>query len=320
MQKEKTKNQHVVPQTWLKRFTYNSKATSTYVFSKNEDENLGTKSISKVFTYDYFYDFHEEVFQKFVKLGALKEEDNQYVEKEFLSYDIENKLGMLLKEVISQIEGSFSNKNVLKSEQVSSLIFQISMLVFRGISFREYLVQCLDFCIKFMKNNGIDYSFEPEKELERVHFLLMNDEDSIIELLTNRDFIIYKTTDDYPFIIGDNPVVAFNSQKIFDDNSNKNTIAVPLSKNYLIAFPPTPLIESNTVSEISPEQVNFINNVQYHQSIKQICSPNNDFSWINRDMKFLDGIGFDIYAKMPKLYLQLVALPLAMEHFKIDKF
>ncbi|QNK89818.1 DUF4238 domain-containing protein [Sporosarcina sp. resist] len=176
----------------------------------------------------------------------------------------------------------------------------------------EVLPNLLLRLVLIKKNN--EYSFEFDKEIERLHFLLMDDDglnSSFIEMVMKRDFIIYRTSDDHPFVIGDNPVVAVN-------NKNINTISVPLSQNYLIAFDSISLGYNNGIVDAGPEKVKMFNNLQYHQSIEQICSSKDDFSWIDRNNRKLESQGFDFFSKMPKESLELLVILEGEKSFKID--
>src|SRR4051812_35873459 len=105
--RKKTIDQHTVPKLWLKHFTYNKKKSSVYVYSKIDEKSIGSKSTSTLTTQEYFYDFHRIIQDDLINQGIFETgdlDDEQYVEKKFFSYNIEDKLGPLLQDTINNIK------------------------------------------------------------------------------------------------------------------------------------------------------------------------------------------------------------------------
>lgn len=58
--------QHYIPQTWLKRFTYNENKTSVYVYDTENNLVIDSKNIKNIAGEKYFYDFSTNVFNELV--------------------------------------------------------------------------------------------------------------------------------------------------------------------------------------------------------------------------------------------------------------
>lgn len=294
IQKEITVHQHVVPQTWLKRFTYNTKKSSVYVYEKSGGKKCGSKNISKIAGFEHFYDFHEEIFKELRVSKVFDESDVQYVEKKFFSYNIENKLGELLKVVIDKIEKETDGKDILDNDERISLSIHIAIQYFRSNLMRQFVTKILNAINLYAKDTGIkDLMNNPEKEKEFFHFLLLNNSEVIQDFAINlfkRQWTFYKTKSCLPFVISDNPI-AF--QKVKSGGVN---VIVPLSQNYILAMYDKKFPEAmdNTLVELNANirsTVDDYNNLQYHQCDKEIYSSINNFDWIESENKtFIQGL------------------------------
>lgn len=288
IQKELTIHQHVVPQTWLKRFTYNPKKSSVYMYEKSGSKKCGSKNIAGIAGFERFYDFHEEIFKELIASKVFDENDVQYVEKKFFSYNIEDKLGKLLKNVIEKIERGIEGKDILDSDERISLCIHIAIQYFRSNLMRQVVVKILNAINEYAEDNNIkNLNNNPEKEKEFYHFLLLNNSKAIQEFaikLFEKQWVFYKTKNYLPFVISDNPIT-FQRVKNFSAN-----VVVPLSKNYILVMYDKNFPEwmDNTLVELDTNirsTVDDYNNLQYHQCENEVYSSIENFDWIESKNK-----------------------------------
>lgn len=282
MTTEITVNQHVVPRLWLQWFSWNQNQTSTYVYDKIEGNAIGPKNLMKVAVHDNFYDFHPDILKELMDNGALSEGQNQYVEKQFFAYGIEQKFGPLLKNVLESLDSNTTKENMISEVNRQALSVQLSVQFFRTTQLRKCITRILSFIDKYAKEKSIeDFEVDAIKEKEIYHYMLMSSSETLVNFasnLYNRTWIIYKTTNSDPFVISDNPIVVQGSQ-------SRNSICIPLSKNYLIAahsFTDRDGSVNNSLIDASPSTVRTFNNLQYSQCDEGVFSSKNDFEWINK--------------------------------------
>ncbi len=208
--------QHVVPQTYLKRFAVednnNKKKYFVFAYDKREDKCWNT-NINQVAAQTDFY--------------QLKKASNINCWEEIYSRFVEQDLNQLLSDMIARYEPNVFAKEAIVFEDRDKVRIALHIIsqLFRGMaaldyekSIRPFLKQTIrKEALELAKEYGID-SVEVDRCLEdedlwRVSYAkqAINHGNHILLLqqLVNRIWILYKSTDD-SFITSDSPVLYFN--------------------------------------------------------------------------------------------------------------
>lgn len=281
--------QHYLPQTWLKRFTYNANKSSVYAYDTENNEKMDSKPIKNIAGEDLFYDFHPKVFNELVKSKKLDStKEKQFVEKQFFSYNIERKLGALLTETVEALEISNAGEKVLDERLKFSLTIHFAIQYFRGRVLRDLTHEILRHLEDLISSNEKyeELKFSPEEELTYMHFLLMQQSIPLINFATDifsSPWVVFKASTEKKFVISDNPFV-------INKHEWGRNICIPISKDYLIVIYNKHLPKEFDLAliELSSKlrfSVSDFNQLQYQQSYKQIYSSENDFLWINQKTK-----------------------------------
>lgn len=290
---EEVRNQHYVPQSYLKYFQIEGQKRINVYHKPNK--NSFTNSISKVACLDYFYDLPKEIEEG---TGIAK----QFIEK-LLSQTIEKEFPIVAQNLIDSLENNtFKNFN---SNQINLLADFIIIQYSRTKQFRDDSNQLYLDTYKELMYSLIEKNFPLDKYPKSIYPTIEMPEElkvhnhikRIAELFTDKKlqshlkkyiWIVLKNETDNYFITSDHPVVTYLHRRhdagyiagLFIDG---NEIAFPLSPRYMLVF-----LESNYFEKLlngervlkinEPEYVKFYNYLQAKDSYQQVYSSNNDFS------------------------------------------
>lgn len=225
------KNQHFVPQCYLRKF--GDKNEKVNVFDKSKNEIRLKQPIDNIASQRFFYDIdfkkiNREMEDKVIHIpDEIKDYvlnfDKQYLEKKWFSEIVEP----LLIKSINNIESTYNLVNddklyeidVINDNIKSDLLFLLPIQIMRTMEFRETCVnQAPNMFLKFiekMKNENDlgfeDLDLEYRKEVKPlVHAQLMLDDNMnkmIIESLSRHIWYVGINLTEIPLYTSDNPIV-----------------------------------------------------------------------------------------------------------------
>lgn len=210
--KQEVKNQHYVPQFYLRKFGTGKKSgRSVYVFNK-KTLKISIQRIKNIANKEYFYDLDIE------NMGKLSLEENKQILEEVFG-QIETATSPIFDSIINKIETAYkSNMEILTNENEITLeereIFSIFLATqyIRTYSFRESIAHIYELPLEFIKEIGKENKIETkisEKNKKRFHtnFLLKNFiKESSINCFSKRIWFFHYNTTNKNLCTSDNPI------------------------------------------------------------------------------------------------------------------
>ncbi len=296
--KQEVKNQHYVPQFYLRKFGTGKKSgRSVYVFNK-KILKISMQRIKDIANKEYFYDLDIE------NMGKLCSEENKQILEEVFG-QIEIATSPILDSIINKIESAYkSNMKILTNENEITLeereVFSkfLATQYTRTNSFRECIASIYEMPLEKVKEMSKEKEIETqisEKDKRRLHinFLLRNFIEKIpVNYFSKRRWIFNYNTTDKKLCTSDNPINIVQMR-------NFGPYGVGLATADFLVFPLTPKIslymvhpslspelntssiEESYLSEIkSSQDIEELNLNQTYHCYNEIYSLNNDFERI----------------------------------------
>ena len=199
--KKTVKKGHYVPQSYLKRFTFDKEKAHLYVFDKVALRQFPS-SISDVAQGEYFYDLPEE--------DAIKNNfDPQLMEKAFSV--IESDFITALDSVIRRVEKGYPN--VFRLELKAKLAYYIGLQHYRTNEFRQVATELVEkICeANLLKTTGIEHEVKANPEfvnLSHNKFIASCEfKESVTKILLKHLWIVGVNNSKIPLYTSDNPVM-----------------------------------------------------------------------------------------------------------------
>ena len=285
---EVVKNQHYVPQFYLRYFANNKK--SIYVYDKFSLK-MFPSTPRDIASEGYFYD---------IKRGEL-----QVIEK-VLNKKYEDAFSNFLPNFLKKIENQ-KHFELKKYEKVEIATF-LSYQYIRTKRFREESV-------RLFTSSDI-YNSDPHFSPLLGHYFLLSDpmllKNISNNLIQNYYWLIGKNVSKELFYTSDNPFVQRESLQELHTKYKKNfadfsllsdEISFPLSPSYILTFYRKNKVNKNLrhfnkrIVKCDINNVHWFNTMQIMKSYRQIYSQNNDFSFVEKIEKIhrkrLIDSGFD---------------------------
>lgn len=241
---EKTKNQHYVPQMYIKRFGYGTKdKPKISVLKKTEKVILHDQNpynfAAKRYFYDTTEDILEKVLEKDLELFPSIKESKYYKDEQFTEHALSRLEGQYCK-LLDQIEKNpFS---IYEDKNRIGFICFIHELAYRTKSFRDriddtnYITEkvlnelCDDMGLsEEVKKNTIEQNCISGKNIQLEQILSVKPTlETIEKVLINYDWYIGYNETELDFIISDNP-----AQMVWQ---GFNDICIPISKNLAVVM------------------------------------------------------------------------------------
>ncbi|WP_304158205.1 DUF4238 domain-containing protein [Fusobacterium ulcerans] len=301
--KQEVKNQHYVPQFYLRKFGTGKKSgRSVYVFNK-KILKISMQRIKDIANKEYFYDLDIE------NMGKLCSEENKQILEEVFG-QIEIATSPILDSIINKIENAYkSNMKILTNENEITLeereVFSkfLATQYTRTNSFRECIASIYEMPLEKVKEMSKEKEIETqisEKDKRRLHinFLLRNFIEKIpVNYFSKRRWIFNYNTTDKKLCTSDNPINIVQMR-------NFGPYGVGLATADFLVFPLTPKIslymvhpslspelntssiEESYLSEIkSSQDIEELNLNQTYHCYNEIYSLDNDFERIKAACK-----------------------------------
>lgn len=268
-----TRNQHYVPQMFLKNFS--SRKSHIWLYDKEAKKNnwsvIKERPITKVASEDYFYD----------KVKNSRSDSYEY------------QLGKIEKEVapiILKIIQTEDISSITKTEKETLSVFVAQQLLrtkFKLQYFKSESEKMLEIFKSFgAKDEDLNY--------KEIWFDMLDSAPRFSKSIFNKVWCIGKSNCESLFYSSDNPVVLQNSsvhsehRGVLGLDSHGVEIYLPLNSKLILCFfcekllnnfsGKTPIIEYNF------ENILNVNALQVFQSSRYVFSSTNDFSMIDKDI------------------------------------
>lgn len=241
------KKQHYVPQTYLRNFSVLHKNTDRIYSLHKSRRKIITTNIEDTAAEKHFY--------------TVKLNKDQYEWENFYARKVEPLLQKVISDIRTKCENALvqSEAKVLTEDMKSEIAFSMVLQLLRGkhsrnFEKRKYFETAYDFKEKF-EQMGITYSekvtkilFDDEELFKKIAMeITFNDKliNNIMEVLSERHFVIYRIIGTKEFITSDNPVMYIDADSLdttpFRHGLLQRTTVVyfPLSsKLLLVAYHP----------------------------------------------------------------------------------
>lgn len=289
----KVKNQHYVPQSYLKNFAAYRKrgASHIWVFDKFNQNTFSTP-VRNVASQGYFYDLSKEL---------VDVQDEQWVEK-FLA-DFEGESNKLISHVFKKIEIVIKklNKkayciNVITPNVKKELSYLLAIQALRTREFRELFVEFFEKSFSSIAERILEAEFPDEMNEVRVRLdekslpiyqaiQMFKSSKNISEIIRTYIWAIGINKTDQPLFTSDNPVVRQAHLGANGFACSGIEIAFPLSPQIIII-----IFENTHFSQLSSvdnkllllplEAVNYYNELQVYNSRRQIYCNEDKFNLV----------------------------------------
>lgn len=280
------KNQHYVPESYLKTFTHNGK--QIWVFDKTERKSFQC-SISNIACEHNFYDIPKDIMPK--------NTDAKIVEKTL--QEIDNNLLKTIEQLLQSIE----REKVFEAALKPQIAYFIYMQMLRTRRSRDRNKKIVENAMKHITKswsplvqkimpdiNPDDYDVDikiDEKMSWSLQAKLMFDEEHLneaINILTRHIWLVGISDTKHPFYTSDNPAVIESHKRYSGIASEGIEIAIPLSPKHILILGDRRAFREYESSDCksmpcSDENVKHYNCLQVCQSYRQIYCPNKKFSF-----------------------------------------
>ncbi|MEQ6856000.1 DUF4238 domain-containing protein [Lysinibacillus capsici] len=300
---ELVKNQHYVPQSYLKYFADSKE--KIFVFDK-VNEKIFPSNVRNIASERFFYDFPESL------VDSLNESlPNKQVVEKFFSKHIEGEFSKLLNNIRARYTLSSDIYSIIAitKEEKSKLSILLTYQLLRTKEFRETMLKGQELFLQVLIDSiGVeeiegynigDATVERNKQFDSIeHARLMFDSDMIKDfslILYNHIWTIGVNVTNIPLYTSDNPFVkhGHNENEFLSNNglaSEGIEINFPISSNLILIIYDRKFFEElsyfyeNRFIELFEENIKYANWLQVTSSNRQIYCKENNFTMIE-DMK-----------------------------------
>lgn len=312
---EKVKNEHYVPQRYLRAFANGEKF---FVYDKEKAQkrsgNIGDYASER-----YFYDVDFEELKKEVLEhnpdfrmepeieNLMAEVDEQHIEHWF-GQNVETWLFEPISKVITTYTmanaESLGKMQILSDDNMDYLSLYLAIQLVRSKEFREQITELYErvpllLADKFMKNDDVTkpsqlFNVQLNKNHKKLfHAQFLMDQDFITEIaisMRNKIWLIGYNQTAEPFITSDNPVVRYSPSGRIGLNTDSAEIIFPISSNLILILGDMTKYESllsvhNHFIEMSKDEVKFYNSIQLTQSYRYVFCKEDKFENIDKLLK-----------------------------------
>jgi len=285
------KNQHYVPQGYLKNFTLEGSDKRIWCFNKkfNKWSDNGIKLRAST---NYFYELSEEYEKKFLKYFGYSSVNST---EKFLSI-FESEVFPIIKNLIETCETVDEIKviDLLYTEDYRVYLAMFIILQYyrtkkyRKRLYEKYYNEKKHELDGFERNYGFTlyqhsqnikqlqkYAKDKSIMQQMVEIEDLNKNNELLNKIGNYSWFIGTNNYNIPLVTSDNPVVDMESYKIEDDILR--AWAMPLNSKYVLIIVFDYFINrreflSKTIKKLSLEEVNYLNKLQYQQLDEHIFS------------------------------------------------
>lgn len=305
------KNQHFVPQCYLRKFGDSNEKVN--VFDKSKNEIRFNQPINNIASQRFFYDIDFEEINKVIEDKGIQipediKNDVLNIDKQHLEKWFSNVVEPLLIKIINNIESTYNLVNddklyeieVINNKMKSELLFLLSVQIMRTMEFREAFVnQTPNMLLKVIKKlecgNGLDFEdleLEYRKEVKPLlHAKLILDDDmnkTIMESLSRHIWYIGVNLTKMPLYTSDNPIVKCPHK--FEDGKSHSGLA---SEGIEIIYPITSRLAlimrereyheqyslfENKFKKLTINDIIIYNSLQVEQSYRTVFSLDKEFT------------------------------------------
>lgn len=302
----KTKNEHYVPQCYLKR--WKNEKGKIVVYDK-ELNNTRYNSIADVACKRYYYDIDSECLSTLQadllkRIGIDPESDSQFIEH-FLGEHVENLFSELLNQIISKAEHAtpWYEKNCYFISEMDKVNFAICLAFqyIRTDSVRKAVADSSDCLHQVLKeidvtHDVIDKYIIKQGEEKNIHGNMLLDVEQIMELAEgfhNLIWILGINRTGIPFYTSDSPIGT-----VPHVNHPFMSMAGIRSEGVEVFFPLSPMhvllmyegsyhknlisYERKYLSFTQKERIEYYNSVSIFESDRNIFSCNGDFNMVEK--------------------------------------
>lgn len=313
---EKVKNEHYVPQRYLRHF---ANGENFFVFDKEKTEkrpgNVGDYACER-----YFYD---------VDFDALKREkleqdpdfefdpemeqvmqtiDVQHIEHWF-GQNVETWLFDPINKIISTYvmanPKNIENMVAMTDDDMNHISLYLAIQMIRSKEFRENIKEMYErLPLLLMKKiaktdeereyiNSIELEIKNKNHLKLFHAQFLMDEEMVSDIavrLRSKIWVIGYNKTDIPFITSDNPVVKYGHSGFNGISSKGIEIAFPISPKLILILADIEefgrlLPFHNHFVEIPSEEVHYYNSLQVIQSYRYVFSKQDEWEFVEKMLK-----------------------------------
>lgn len=311
----KVKNQHYVPQFYLKQWTNNKE--QLFVYDKKQKKSF-TSNVKSIASSKFFYDFPviNEIVKNKIRIQLKKDgfEDTyidnlfqeQVLEKSFSQ--LETIVAPLLNQIIKKIddisalsEERVKNHPIFTNDDKQIFAHYIASQLVRTNKhklFQEDITnQLFDGMKRVYKNNTNDNLIvEVDNDYHKWQYLsnILSLTFEFSKIFESYKWIIYRNFTDMPYYISDNPVAQYGQLGNFGLKEKGVEIRFPLNPKYeLIIHEPTFLYEQYSLLDINNIHIldNLIDNIhqsndlQIQNSESQVYTNLDDYTFIENRLK-----------------------------------
>ena len=326
MKREQNKNQHFIPQCYLRSFSKGGKSLNVY--SKKYKRKSPIQAISKTACQDYFY----RIPEKFISSLNTEIFDPNFFETEFFDANVERLFGPLLKEINQKADAwkidNHTNEILLKSnKEIFAALIGIQYLRMPNIREKysglrkKSTTERLEIIKSFYSNeNPLETKFIESIEMQYDdeyksidHSNIFSDQEivnNIQDLILDKVWIFYISNQD-DFYTSDNPILIKPHIKhehfIYDGFGMKGVeIIFPIGSSVLLTLWDKGYFQekgtqNNKFCMITDESKRQYNCYQYIFANDEVYSKRDDFNLID-SLKSANG-GNEIFRESPKILI-----------------
>lgn len=319
-EQQKVKNQHYVPQRYLRAFA--NKHNNSYKFNvyDKEKEQQRSGNVEQYASERYFYDVDFESLKRDVESKhpdfefdpemdkLMKEVDPQHLEH-FFAQNVETYLFDPIPQIITSYFMINPVKrletNILNDDQMNKISMYLAIQQVRSKEFRQTIVETYEklplvLMKKMAKSDeerefleGIKIELANDNQKKLLHAQMILDQESVTKLaIVFREklwFVLINETD-VPFYTSDNPLVRYGHCNEMGYASKGIEIAFPINSKLLLVLRDRDFFGGdsqyhNHFLRIEKENVIFYNALQVQQSYRYVFCKEDKFNLAEEIMK-----------------------------------
>lgn len=322
MVKSIVKNQHYVPQRYLRKFadTQKKKNKNIYrfnIFDKEKQESREKQNVENYASERYFYDVDfNKLLEEAKSEGITIEEeienltnqvDKQYLENVFAT-KVETRMYNPFDNIITKYTltppNVYKNVEVVPEKEKATIAYYLAIQFVRTKEYREKIIQMYEKGTKLLLRKRfkeeIDFDFLDSLEIKLKDYkinLIHNEQlldtdllESFAKIFLNHIWIFAVNETDTLFYTSDNPLVFYGHEGNHGISSKGVEIIFPITPKLALVMREveyfnTELPLYNKFVHIPEEYVKFYNELQIGQSYKYVFSKDKNFSLALEMMK-----------------------------------
>ncbi|NKF05283.1 DUF4238 domain-containing protein [Clostridium gasigenes] len=313
---EIVKNQHYVPQCYLRYFSQTRKKISKVsLFDKKKCVIRENQNIEKVASERFFYDIDfetviNEANESGIKLDSedieiIKKIDKQQMEHTFSDF-IESEMFVPIKEIVTSYtmmtKSSYSTRDVITEDKREKIAYYLAMQFLRTKKTKELMVQIYETIktgrikkklrlMNVMDDFSDDFKIKlKDSQINLRHNILLMDPEIVMGIesvfLSCIWFIAVNETE-ISFCTSDNPVVKNGRLKEQGLSTKGMEIIFPLTPKLALVMRERDYFSSTLKAEnkffnIDEKYVHYCNLLQLQQSYRYIYSKYNDLEFVKK--------------------------------------